>query len=199
MSDQFLTIVKPSEGLYKEKGSKFIAYAYPVHDEDEVKDYLEFLKKEHHNARHYCYAFSIGHPQAYYRANDDGEPNHSAGDPILRQIQSQQLTNVLIVVVRYFGGTKLGVSGLVNAYKTAAAEALRNTISVEKYLKEIVLFSYNYDQTNEVMKLISDFEVEIISQEFQADCQMEVKIRKSKHQSFIEGLYQLNLRIITTS
>jgi len=199
MKDRFFTINKPSQGIYKEKGSKFIAYAYPVNNDDEVKENLDALKKEHYNAVHHCYAFSIGHPQAYLRANDDGEPNHSAGDPVLRQIQSLQLTNVLVVVVRYFGGTKLGISGLVRAYKTAAAEALANAIVMEKYLTKTVHFTYNYDQTNDAMKIVSNFDAQIVSQDFKADCQMKVTIQVSLHDSFIKALQQLNLKNITTS
>ena len=131
MQDSFLTIGQPAEGLYKEKGSKFIGLAFPVKTEDEVKERLEETRKTYYDARHHCYAYILGHEGTQFRANDDGEPNHSAGDPILGQIRSKELTNTLVIVVRYFGGTKLGVSGLINAYKTAAALALDNT-SIEE-------------------------------------------------------------------
>src|SRR5690606_7725476 len=124
MDDGYRTIAQPAEGLYKEKGSKFIALAYPVYTEEEIKDRLAELRKKYYDARHHCYAYMLGADKSRYRANDDGEPNHSAGDPILGQIRSADLSNVLVVVVRYFGGTKLGVSGLITAYKTATADAL---------------------------------------------------------------------------
>ncbi|MFW5700240.1 MAG: YigZ family protein [Cyclobacteriaceae bacterium] len=195
MSDKFFTVSKQSEGLYKEKGSKFVAYAFPVQSEEDIKYHLKQLKKEHYNARHYCYAFIIGHPTPYFRANDDGEPNHSAGDPILRQIQSLNLTNTLVIVVRYFGGTKLGVSGLVNAYKTAAAEALQQNEIIEKYLTVSTCFFYDYDQTNVVMKLVTEFNAEIFTQDFQARCKMEVKIKKSDFAAFIQALEKANISI----
>lgn len=124
--DEYLTISKPSEGLFKDRGSKFLAFAYPVSSEDEIKEIQEHLRSEYHDARHHCYAYMLGKDKNVFRANDDGEPSSTAGKPILGQIKSYDLTNILIVVIRYFGGTKLGVSGLINAYKTAAEEALKN-------------------------------------------------------------------------
>jgi len=194
MSDKFFTIEKISEGLYKEKGSKFIAYAFPVETEEEIKLHIGQLKKDHYNARHHCYAFIIGHPIPYIRANDDGEPNHSAGDPILRQIQSLNLTNTLVVIVRYFGGTKLGVSGLVNAYKTAAADALQQNTIIEKYLTATVQMIYDYDQTNQAMKIINDFEAEILLQDFQAICKTKVKIKQADHQIFLDVLENAKIK-----
>ncbi len=132
MIDSYLTIEKNTEGLFKDKGSKFLAFAYPVEEEEEIKEYIQALKKEHYSARHHCYAWRLGAEKTHFRANDDGEPSSTAGKPILGQIQKNDLTNILIVVVRYFGGTLLGVSGLINAYRGAAADVINNSIIVEK-------------------------------------------------------------------
>lgn len=180
MQDSYLTISKDSEGLYKEKGSKFIALAFPVRSEEQVKEKLEEVKKTYFDARHHCYAYILGADGAQYRANDDGEPNHSAGDPILGQIRSKELTNTLVVVVRYFGGTKLGVSGLINAYKVSAAEALEQNTVVEKLITKSVKFTFPYEEMNEVMKLVSDFELEIINQEFEMECILKAEVIVSK-------------------
>ena len=187
-TDIYLTVSRTSESLYKEKGSKFIGLAYPVRTEEEVKALLEELRKQYYDARHHCYAYILGADTEKYRANDDGEPNHSAGDPILGQIRSNKLTNTLVVVVRYFGGTKLGVSGLINAYKLAAAEAIEANEIVEELVKETVNIRYGYEGTNEVMRLINDFETEILEQEFTADCRMKLAVRKSLHGQLIEKL-----------
>ena len=184
MQDSFLTISKITEGLYKEKGSKFIALALPVKTEEEVKEKLEEVKKTYYDARHHCYAYVLGADATQYRANDDGEPNHSAGDPILGQIRSRELTNTLVIVVRYFGGTKLGVSGLINAYKTSAAEALDQNKIIEKLITKSVKFSFPYEEMNEVMKLVNDFEMEITHQEFEMECKMTAEIIVSKAEEF---------------
>jgi uncharacterized YigZ family protein len=176
----YKTISKPSEGLYKDKGSKFISYAYPVSTEEEVKDALEAVKKSHHAARHHCYAYRINPRDIYERANDDGEPRHSAGTPILGQLQSFQVVNTLVVVVRYFGGTKLGVSGLINAYKTAAADALTNADRVEKELKAAIEIRFDYAQMNDVMRIIKQFDAIIIKQEMQLNVQMNLEIREDR-------------------
>ena len=186
--DTYLTISKTSESLYKEKGSKFIGLAYPVRTEEEVKEVLDSLRKQYYDARHYCYAYILGPKAGRYRANDDGEPNHSAGDPILGQIKSAELTNTLIVVIRYFGGTKLGVSGLIHAYKTAAADALLANEIVEEVVQDVFSLRYEYECTNEVMRLIKDFELEILKQEFTADCYMEVAVRQSLNEALLEKL-----------
>lgn len=188
MKDTYLTISKPSEGVYKEKGSKFLAYAYPVSSEDDIRGRIEELKKQYHDARHHCFAFILGFDGSQYRANDDGEPNHSAGDPILGQIRSRELTNTLVVVVRYFGGTKLGVSGLINAYKTAAAEALENNEITEKQITKRLHIRYGYEETNAVMKLISDFDLEIAEQKFEADCEMKFDVRLSLFEEVCEKI-----------
>lgn len=135
-TDTYLTISDDSEGFYKEKGSKFLSFAFPVHHEEDIKEKLDILRKKYYDARHHCYAYVLGKDKEIFRANDDGEPNHSAGDPILGQIKSNQLTNILIVVVRYFGGVKLGVGGLISAYRTAAAEAISNNVIVEAIVKK---------------------------------------------------------------
>lgn len=177
MIDTFLTIKNPSEGEYKEKGSKFLAFAFQVRTEDEVKERLDELRKKYYDARHHCYAYQLGQNSELWRANDDGEPNHSAGTPILNQLKSFNLTDILVVVIRYFGGTKLGVSGLINAYKTATEEALQNAEIEEKIITKIVSFSFDYLGMNDVMKLIKDYELEIVEQEFTNTCQMKLSVR----------------------
>jgi uncharacterized YigZ family protein len=192
MKDYFYTISKGGEGFYKEKGSKFIGLAFRVQNEDEVKEKLEDVKKQYHDARHHCYAYILSKDKL--RANDDGEPNHSAGDPILGQIKSKNLTQVLVVVVRYFGGTKLGVSGLINAYKTSAYEALEASKLMKVTIEEIYEIAYGYEITNEVMKLVSDFEADIKNQEFTENCTATIGIKQSLKEKFeeeagkIEGL-----------
>jgi len=175
--DTFLTIKNPSEGEYKEKGSKFLAFAFQVKTEDEVKERLEDLRKKYYDARHHCYAYQLGQNGELWRANDDGEPNHSAGTPILNQIKSFNLTDVLVVVIRYFGGTKLGVSGLITAYKTVTQEALQSAEIEEKIIKKTLSFSFDYLVMNDVMKLIKDYELEIENQEFTNTCQMKLSVR----------------------
>jgi uncharacterized YigZ family protein len=189
--DTYLTLAKISEGLYKEKGSKFLAYAYPVESEEEIKEHLDELKKKYYDARHHCFAFILGKDQDRYRANDDGEPNHSAGDPILGQIRSNNLTNVLIVVIRYFGGTKLGVSGLINAYKEAAAEAIAHNEIVTKIVTEKVRITFDYLAMNDVMRLIKDYELEILKQDFDLECQMTFAVRLQLKDEVIEKLQKI--------
>jgi uncharacterized YigZ family protein len=177
--DTYLTISNPSEGIYKDKGSKFIAYAFPVKTEEEIKARLADLRKEHPTARHHCYAFRLGPDKQAFRANDDGEPKYSAGKPILGQILSKDLTNILIVVVRYFGGTLLGVSGLINAYKLAAADALQHAVVIEKQVKELYEAAFDYLQMNDVMKLLKDEDLEQISQDFNLNCRLVFAVRKN--------------------
>lgn len=177
--DTYLTLGSNSEGFYKEKGSKFLAFAFVVSDEQEVKKVLSELKKKFYDARHHCYAYVLGSKSERYRANDDGEPSHTAGDPILGQVRSNDLTNTLIVVVRYFGGTKLGVSGLINAYKTAAADAIANNSIIEKLIVSEFVIQFGYDQLNSVMKLVKDFNLEIISQKMEISCEMKLNVRMS--------------------
>ena len=191
IDDTYLTIKENAEGLYKEKGSKFISLAFPVHNEEEVKQHLEDVKKQYYDARHHCYAYMLGKDGEVYRANDDGEPNHSAGDPILGQIRSNNLTFVLIIVVRYFGGTKLGVGGLINAYKTAASEALSNCTVISRKVKIMVDIKFDYLSMNDVMSLIKEYEAEIKEQKFDNTCNIKVEIRLSSSQSFIDRLSAL--------
>lgn len=160
----YRTISEPVAGGYREKGSKFIAFAYPVVSESEIRHHLDMLRKEYFDARHHCYAWMLGAGKEQFRAYDDGEPNHSAGDPILGQIRSHNLTNVLVVVVRYFGGVKLGVGGLVNAYRTAAADALKNATIIEKELTTTFTIDYDYTASAEVMRLVNEFDLKVVDQ-----------------------------------
>ena len=198
MEDTYRTIEAPSEGLYKEKGSKFIALAYPAYTEDAVKEVLAGLRKQYYDARHHCYAYSLGADKSRYRANDDGEPNHSAGDPILGQIRSFDLSNVLVVVVRYFGGTKLGVSGLITAYKTAAAEALSNATIIEKHETTFLKVNFAYPQMNDVMSLVKEYELGITDQQFELDCRMTLEVRRKLAEEVkgrLEGIEEVTLEV----
>lgn len=190
--DTYLTLKRESEGLYKEKGSKFLAFAYPVKNEEEVKEKLDLLRKKFYDARHHCYAYILGKNQELYRANDDGEPNHSAGDPILGQIRSNQLTNVLIVVIRYFGGTKLGVGGLITAYKTAAADSIANNEIITAVIQEKVKINFEYLLMNEVMKLVKDYELKIIEQHFDNQCQIILEVRQKLLDELSHKISDLN-------
>ena len=178
MEDSYLTISEESEGFYKEKGSKFIAYAYPVKNETEVKEYLNALKKKYYDARHHCFAFIIGRNEKHIRSSDDGEPNNSAGPPILGQIRSKGLIDTLVVVIRYFGGTKLGVGGLIHAYKTAAQDALDNNEIIEQFFSKHVFVSFEYPAMNEVMKVIKDFDLPIVKQNFEMTCTITMDVRE---------------------
>ena len=176
----YKTIDFPSEEvLLKEKNSKFFGYAIPVTSEEDVKENLERLRKEHFSARHWCYAYQIGTEKIQYRANDDGEPNNSAGMPIYGQIQSFEVTNVLVVVVRYFGGIKLGTSGLIVAYKAAAAEAIAAATIIEKTVDEDVTVMFEYPFMNDVMRIVKEEEPEILNQSYDMDCSMTLRIRRS--------------------
>ncbi len=196
-NDLYKTIDFPSEEvLLKEKNSKFFGYAIPVTSEEEVKENLERLRKEHFSARHWCYAYQIGTEKIQYRANDDGEPNNSAGMPIYGQIQSFEVTNVLVVVVRYFGGVKLGVGGLISAYKTAAQMALENATIVEKTINKHFIISFGYAHMNKVMRIIKEKNLQIISQKMEMDCEIEISIRKKNVQNLLdtfESLYEIKL------
>ena len=184
----FQTIKAATEGAYKEKGSKFLAFAYPVESEEEIKEKLTELKKKYFDARHHCFAYMLGADKAKFRAFDDGEPNHSAGDPILGQIKSKNLTNVLIVVVRYFGGTKLGVGGLIQAYKIAADDALSHALIIEKEVTESISLRYTYETTPEVMRLVKEFELEIVEQEFRDSCYLKGFVKLKVKKEFAEKL-----------
>lgn len=178
-TDSYKTLATASEEvLYKEKNSKFFGYAFPVTSEEEVKSIIEDLKKQHYSARHWCYAFQLGTTKIQYRANDDGEPNNSAGMPIYGQIQSFEVTNVLVVVVRYFGGVKLGVGGLISAYKTAAQMALEVSDIVEKTIDIHYLIRFDYKNMNKVMRVIKEKNLDIISQKMEMSCEIEIATRK---------------------
>ena len=195
--DTYKTIDFPSEEvLLKEKNSKFFGYAIPVTSEEEIKEILERLRKEHFSARHWCYAYQIGTEKIQYRANDDGEPNNSAGMPIYGQIQSFEVTNILVVVVRYFGGVKLGVGGLISAYKTAAQMALENATIIEKTIDKHFIISFGYAHMNKVMRIIKEKNLQIVSQKMEMDCEIEISIRKKSVQNLLdtfESLYEIKL------
>jgi uncharacterized YigZ family protein len=184
----YTTIEKSAIAEYKDRGSKFIAYAYPVETPDDFKKCLEEVKKEHPKASHHCFAYRIGLDNNVYRVNDDGEPSGTAGKPILGQIDSKQLTNILIVVVRYFGGTLLGVPGLINAYKTAASLVLQVTPTVQKPIEENYILHFDYTQMNEVMMVVKQLNCTVIRQEMQLFCDLEIGIPKSK---ITEALYRI--------
>jgi uncharacterized YigZ family protein len=177
--DTYLTIEIASEGIFKDKGSKFLAYAFPVSSEEKIKEHLAELRKLHPSARHHCYAFRLGAAKQAFRANDDGEPSNTAGKPILGQIQSKDLTNILIVVVRYFGGTLLGVSGLINAYKLAALDSIQNATIIEKTVDEVYELKFDYMQMNDVMKIIKDEHLQILHQNFELNGELSFSVRKS--------------------
>ena len=164
--------------LFKEKNSKFIGYAYPITSENEVKTHIENLKKEHFSARHWCYAYQIGTEKIKFRANDDGEPSNSAGMPIYGQIQSFEITNVLIVVVRYFGGVKLGVGGLISAYKTTAQLTLEEANIVEKTIDKHFKITFDYKNMNKVMRIIKEKNIDIVNQKMEMNCEIEIASRK---------------------
>ncbi|GGW65054.1 putative YigZ family protein [Winogradskyella epiphytica] len=185
--DLYQTIEKPAQGeLFKDKNSKFYGYAFPVTDEEQVKIHLEDLKKEHYSARHWCYAYQIGTENIQYRANDDGEPNNSAGMPIYGQIQSFEVTNILIVVVRYFGGVKLGVGGLINAYRTGAQLALEAADIVKKTINKEFLLTFEYKNMSKVMRILKENNVDIKKQTLELDCKLEITVRKSHAPKILE-------------
>ncbi len=179
-SDTYKTIDKPSEeAIFKDRGSKFIAYAFPVSSENDVNLHLQSLKEKHHKARHWCYAWRIGVEDPKYRANDDGEPNNSAGQPIYGQLLSFDLTNILVVVVRYFGGTKLGVGGLINAYKTAANLTLQDAKIEQKTINVLFDLNFDYKDMNKVMRLVKGGNIKIEKQAMNLDCNFKISVRKN--------------------
>lgn len=179
--DEFLTITDtPAEGFYSEKRSKFLAFAFHVTSEEEVKQYVAEFRKKYYDARHVCWAYMLGADRTDFRANDDGEPSSTAGKPILGQINKNELTDILIIVVRYYGGVNLGTSGLIVAYRTAAAEAIANAEIVSQFVEEEVVFDFPYIMMNDVMKIIKDMSPRIISQAYDNTCEMKLSIRKSE-------------------
>ncbi|NNC50221.1 MAG: YigZ family protein [Flaviramulus sp.] len=197
-SDSYKTIIKPSEEvLFKDKNSKFFGYAFPVTTEDDVKIHLEDLKKQHHQARHWCYAYQIGTEAITYRTNDDGEPSNSAGMPIYGQIQSFEVTNVLVVVVRYFGGVKLGVGGLINAYKTGAQLALDASKIIIRTINIAFLITFDYKNMNTVMRVIKEKNLRITNQKLELDCQINISVRKNEADSIFEifdNFYEIDIK-----
>jgi len=189
--DTYQTISSSSQGIYKEKGSKFIALAFPVSSEEDIKLQLAVLRKEYHDARHHCYAYCLGYDKSAWRVNDDGEPSGTAGKPIFSQIQSKELTNILIVVIRYFGGIKLGIPGLINAYRTAAREALEQASIVTRTVKEIYEVSFEYPLMNDVMKIIKEEHVDILGQEFENACKIRFSIRRSSGMKITSRLQKI--------
>ena len=189
--DLFKTITKPEQGeLFKDKNSKFYGFAFPVTNEDQVKHHIESLKKEHYSARHWCYAYQIGTETIKYRANDDGEPNNSAGMPIYGQIQSFGVTNILIVVVRYYGGVKLGVGGLINAYRTGAQLVLEASKIIEKTINIAFQLKFEYKNMSKVMRFLKENNVEIINQKLEHNCLLEISVRKSNSSKVFESFSQ---------
>jgi uncharacterized YigZ family protein len=188
MTDLYKTIEKSSEGIYKEKGSKFLAFAYPVRDEEAIKRCLADLQKQFHDARHHCYAWRLGPEKVRYRVNDDGEPSGSAGKPIFGQIQSLDISDILVVVVRYFGGTLLGVGGLIKAYRSAASDALNHNAIIERRVYDRIKLEFAYDRMNSVMKLIKDFQLDFEDQLFDLDCSLTLKVWKRLSVQVIQGL-----------
>jgi uncharacterized YigZ family protein len=187
IKDTYKTITKPSaEVLFKDKNSKFFGYAFPVTSEEEIKELLEEIKKKHHSARHWCYAWQLGKSDFHYRANDDGEPSNSAGMPIYGQIQSFDVTNILIVVVRYFGGVKLGVGGLINAYKTTAQMALEESSIVTRTIDLKFEVSFDYPEMNKVMRVIKENNLNVVDQILELDCKIIISVRKSEAERIYE-------------
>lgn len=195
MTDQYRTIThQMGEGFYSEKRSKFLAFAHHVTTENEVKELLQTYKKKYYDARHCCYAYMLGAERVNFRANDDGEPSSTAGKPILGQINVHELTDILIVVVRYFGGTKLGTSGLIVAYRTAAAAAIENAQIETRYVEDIIDYSFTYPLLNEVMRVVKELEPRIVSQTFDNTCHISLAIRKSQAAELRQRLQQLSFQ-----
>jgi uncharacterized YigZ family protein len=197
LKDTYKTIANPSdEVLFKEKSSKFFGYAFPVSSQEEIKMHLEHLKKQHFGAVHFCYAYQIGTEKIEFRANDDGEPSNSAGMPIYGQIQSFELTNILIVVVRFFGGTKLGVGGLISAYKTTSQMALEAATIIEKTIDVRFRITFDYKNINKVMRIIKEKKINVISQKIELDCEIEISTRKKNVEEIsdiFETLFEISL------
>lgn len=191
MSDTYLTIQDKSEGIYTEKRSKFLAFAHPVETIDEIKDLLTDYKKKYYDARHVCYAYMLGPERTDFRVNDDGEPSSTAGKPIFGQINSRELTNILVVVIRYFGGVKLGTSGLIVAYREAATEALSAATVIEKTIEETVTFTFPYVMMNSVMRVVKELNPRIVEQKYDETCIITLAIKRSMAPMLEERLNKL--------
>ena len=192
MNDSYKTIQGTGEGYYTEKRSKFLAFAHHVESAEEVKEIVDGYRKKYYDARHCCYAYMLGADRSAYRANDDGEPSSTAGKPILGQINSKELTNILICVIRYYGGVNLGTGGLIVAYRTAAADAISHCEIVERLVEEEVTFSFSYPMMNGVMRVIKDMDARIVAQKFELSCEVVLSIRKSLAGELRARLKQLN-------
>ncbi len=197
--DTYKTLAAPSEGIYKEKGSKFLAFAYPVRTQEEIKSHLERLRKEYFDARHHCYAYILGPRKDAFRANDDGEPSGTGGRPIHGQILSADLTDTLIVVVRYFGGILLGASGLANAYKAAARDAIDHATIIEKTIDIRYRLHFEYALMNDVMRIIKDFDLKPENQDFGLDCKLDVSVRQTQSVRFYDAVMNLRAVRITSA
>lgn len=191
----YKTIAQASEGLFKDKGSKFLAYAYPVSSEDDVKMRLEALRKEHHSARHHCWAYKLGNEGERFRCSDDGEPSNSAGKPILGQLEAFGVTNVAVIVVRYFGGILLGVGGLMQAYKESAKDALTNAEIVEKVVQSYFTVTFSYEQNSSVLNVLKRYKCETLSQSFNEACEFRCAVSKSLSEECFDALQKLNVII----
>lgn len=198
IKDTYKTLVTSSEEtLFKDRNSKFFGYAFPVQTEEDIKEALEGLKKQHHTARHFCYAWQLGTTTTRFRANDDGEPSNSAGMPIYGQIQAFEVTNVLVVSVRYFGGTKLGVGGLINAYRSSAQMALEAAQIVEKTIDVQFQLNFGYDMMNKVMRIIKEKQLEIVAQKMELDCEYVISVRKKESEAvfeIFENLFKVRIK-----
>ncbi len=191
MKASYRTIGGPSEGNFKDRGSKFIALAFPVQNEYEVKEVLDRIRKRYHDANHHCYAWKIGTDPAIVRANDDGEPSNSAGKPILNQLEKYDLTNIIIVVVRYFGGKLLGVGGLINAYRTAAGNAIAGSRIVRRYIRNKYRVYFDYAQMNDIMSIIKEHQLEMLDQDFSLSCTFVFLVELEKEESVTGRLGQI--------
>jgi len=189
--DNYKTIKSPSKGIYKEKGSRFLAFAFPVVSQEEIKPVIDGIRKEHREARHHCYAYMIGKERLIWRTNDDGEPSGTAGRPILGQINSAGLTNILIVVSRYFGGTLLGVSGLINAYKTAAADAIGNAEIIERTLQDYYEIVFPYISMNDIMKILKEEDAGMLNQSFELQCSTVIYFSVSARDKVISRISRI--------
>ena len=197
MDDLYHTIAAPAEGLYKEKGSKFLAFAYPVRTVDEVKEHLDRLRKQYFDARHHCYAYILGPNKDAYRLNDNGEPSGTAGRPIYGQLLSKDLTNTLVIVVRYFGGIKLGVSGLQNAYKVAAREALEAAVIEERTVQETYRVTFEYVKMNDIMQILKDPEVQVLDRQSYMQCIYTISVRQRDADRITTALRKVPMTEVT--
>ncbi len=197
IKDSYRSISSMSKGIFKDNGSKFLAFAFPVETEEEIKTVIQDIKKEYFDARHHCYAWRLGYDGARWRANDDGEPSSSAGRPILGQILSNDLSDILIVVVRYFGGIKLGIPGLIRAYRESSSEAIGAAEIIEKIAKSTYILEYGYLNMNDIMKVVKDMSLEVSGQKFEMNCSLTVRVRLAAEEKFIENIRNIESVTLT--